>query len=162
MSRPTRSLRAFIARPAGVPGLVALAALAAALAQLPPARAAEDAGTQSVFAHGAGNRASAMGAAFVAAADDASAIVWNPAGLGRVSRAELQAVQSGDLGLGMSESYAALALPSWRWGTAGVSFRHFGVGGIERRDARDVLLADDLSDSEFELALGYGAALGEA
>jgi tetratricopeptide (TPR) repeat protein len=145
-----------------VPALAPVVALACVLAAAASARAAEDAGTQSVFAHGAGNRASAMGAAFVAAVDDASALVWNPAGLGRISRAELQAAQSGDLGLGMSDSYAALALPSWRWGTAGVSLRHFGVGGIERRDARDVLLAEDLSDSEFELALGYGCAVGDA
>ena len=62
----------------------------------------------------------------------------------------------------MVESYAALALPSWRWGTAALSFRHFGVGGIEQRDDRNVLLADDLSDEEFEAALGYGRALGDA
>jgi hypothetical protein len=127
-----------------------------------PARAAEDAGTQSVFAYGAGNRALGMGNAFVASADDASALIWNPAGLGRLTRAEFQATQSMDLGLGFTESYAAFALPSWRWGAAGVSFRHFGVGGIERRDDRNVLLDSELSDSEMELALGYGRALGEA
>jgi tetratricopeptide (TPR) repeat protein len=142
--------------------LVAIAATWTLGAPAAPARADNDAGTESVFAHGAGNRAAAMGGAFVAAADDASAMIWNPAGLGLMARAELQAVQSGDLGLGMSESYAAVALPSWRWGGAGMVFRHFGVGGIEQRDDRNVLLADDLRDSQFELAVGYGRAWGEA
>src|SRR5436309_11514578 len=45
------------------------------------ASAAEDAGTRSVFAQGAGNRAVGMGGAFVGVADDASATMWNPAGL---------------------------------------------------------------------------------
>ena len=53
-------------------------------------RAADDAGTQSVFAYGAGERALAMGSAFVACADDASAMYWNLAGLGYVRRSELQ------------------------------------------------------------------------
>lgn len=127
-----------------------------------PARADDDGGTQSVFASGAGNRATAMGGAFVAAADDASAMIWNPAGLGWVPRAEFQAVQSGDLGLGMSESYVALALPSWRWGAAGVSLRTFGVSGIERRDDRNILLDDNLSDRQLEMTLGYGRAWGDA
>jgi tetratricopeptide (TPR) repeat protein len=125
-----------------------------------PARADGDAGTQSVFAYGAGNRALAMGGAFVAAADDASATLWNPAGLGLAQRSQLEVVQSGDLGLGFSEVYGSAVVPSWRWGAAGLVVRHFGVGGIEQRDERNVLLADDLSDSETELALGYGRALG--
>jgi tetratricopeptide (TPR) repeat protein len=129
-----------------------------ALLGAPPAHATDDAGTHSVFATGAGNRALGMGSAFVAAADDASALVWDPAGLGLVPRAELQVVQMNDLGLGLRQSYAALALPSWRFGTAGLAFRSFGTGGIERRDARNTLL-DEFSDSEFEATLGYGRAL---
>ncbi|HUK61857.1 MAG TPA: PorV/PorQ family protein, partial [Dongiaceae bacterium] len=141
----------------------ALAAAALALALgAGPVWPAEDAGTQSVFASSAGNRALAMGGAFVAAVDDASAMVWNPAGLGIVTRAEVEAVQSGDMGLGMSESYAALAWPNWRWGAVGMSLRHFGTGGIEERDTRNQLLADNLTDSELELALGYGRSVGEA
>ena len=148
------ALRAHLTRVALAVGLCALCARSAA--------AQGDAGTQSVFAYGAGNRASAMGGAFVAAADDASAMIWNPAGLGLVSRLELQGVQSAALGPGMSESYAAFAMPSWRWGTAGVSFRSFGVDGIEQRDARNVLLASDLKDQQMELALGYGRSWGDA
>ena len=145
-----------------VPAVAFAGALASLLVAPRLARADGDAGTQSVFAYGAGNRAAAMGAAFVAAVDDASAMVWNPAGLGFVPRAELQAVQSGDLGLGMTESYAAFALPSWRWGAAGMALRHFGAGGIEQRDSRNVLLGETLSDQQLELAIGYGRAWGQA
>jgi tetratricopeptide (TPR) repeat protein len=142
-----------------------VALLSAILTWLPvgstPAWAEDDAGTESVFAYGAGNRALAMGGAYVAAVDDASATLWNPAGLARLSRGELQAVQSLELEFGVTESYASVALPSWRWGAAGLVFRHFGVGEIDRRDSRNVVLADDLGDSEFELARGYGRPLGE-
>jgi tetratricopeptide (TPR) repeat protein len=134
----------------------------AILASSPTARAVEDGGTQSVFAFGAGNRALAMGSAFAATADDASALFWNPAGLGWIQRAEFQAAQSADLGLGFQEGYASVVVPSWRWGTAGVSFRHFSVSGVEQRDDQNVLLGDDLSDREMELALGYGRAFGAA
>jgi len=137
-------------------------ALACFAAAATPSRAAWDSGTQSVFATGAGERALAMGGAFVATGRDASALMWNPAGLAGISRAEFQAGQSGDLGLGMTESYAAIALPSWRWGAAGLSLRHFGAGGIERRDARNVLLARDLTDSELEMAFGYAWRAGDA
>lgn len=143
------------------PALLVLAALAFAL----PARAAradEDAGTRSVFAQGAGSRALAMGGAFVATADDASAMIWNPAGLGLVQQSELQAGQSASLGLGFHESYASLVLPSWRWGAAGVSLRYFGVEDIEERGERNELLGSNFSDTEVEIALGYGRRLGEA
>jgi hypothetical protein len=123
--------------------------------------AADDGGTQSVFALGAGNRALGMGGAFVATTDDASAMFWNPAGLGHVSRMELQAAQTGDLSFGASEVYASFAIPSWRWGALGMSFRRFGVGGIESRDERNAVAGDDLSDEEIEMALGYGRRVAQ-
>ena len=125
---------------------------AAAAALLPaPARAAEDAGVGSIFTEGAGSRALALGGAFVAISDDASAALWNPAGLGHIQRNELQAMSANLYGLGISEQYASLAFPSWRWGTAAFVFRRFGVSGVERRDDRNVLLAGDLSDSQTQL-----------
>jgi hypothetical protein len=41
---------------------------------------------------GAGARAEGFGGAFIGVADDATAIVWNPAGLGQLERAEVTAV----------------------------------------------------------------------
>jgi tetratricopeptide (TPR) repeat protein len=125
------------------------------------ARAGDDGGVRSVFATGAGNRALGMGGAFAAVADDASAPLYNPAGLGLARRKELQASQTTLFGLGFEEQYAAFVLPSWRWGTAGVTWRRFAVDGIEERDDRGFLLADDLQDSETEIGLGYGRRLAD-
>jgi tetratricopeptide (TPR) repeat protein len=127
-----------------------------------PAQPADDGGTQSVFATGAGNRALAMGGAFSATADDASSVLWNPAGLSRIQQAEIQASQTGDLGAGLRETYGSLVWPSWRWGTFALTIRQFGVGGIEQRDDRNVLITDDLSDSETEVSVGYGRNLSES
>lgn len=125
-----------------------------------PASALDDGGGRSVFATGAGNRALAMGGAYTAVADDASASVWNPAGLGLIPRKELQATQTSLFGLGFNEQYASIALPNWRWGTVALTWRHFGVDGIESRDERGFLLSDNLEDTETELALGYGRLFG--
>ncbi|MFH1844932.1 MAG: PorV/PorQ family protein [bacterium] len=126
------------------------------------ALALDDGGGRSVFAYGAGSRALALGGAYVAVADDASAVVWNPGGLGWVQRREFQASHTNLIGLGFSEQFASFVMPSWRYGVASVTFRRFGVGGIEQRDDRNVLLADDLKDNETEIALGYGRPLGRA
>ena len=48
--------------------------------------AGDDGGGRSVFATGAGNRALALGGAYAGIADDASATIWNPAGLGLLTR----------------------------------------------------------------------------
>ena len=146
------------ARARFLPAWVACAALLVAAG----ARAQDDQGTQSVFGVAAGNRGLAMGSAFIVLADDGSALLWNPAGLGRVRRAEFQAAQSGDLGQGFHEQYASVVVPSWRWGALSMLFRHFGADGIERRDAANVLLDSNLQDSEIEAALGYGRPLGSA
>ncbi len=125
------------------------------------ARADEDGGARSTFAYGAGNRALAMGGAFSALADDASGPIWNPAGLGLLPRREFQASSANLYGFDINEQYASLALPSWRLGAAAIVFRRFAVGGIERRDDRNVLLSE-FDDSETELSVAYGRSLSEA
>ena len=144
--------------PAGIVAPVALALMALAGS---PARG-DDAGTRSIFASGAGNRALGMGSAFVAVADDASATVWNPGGLGFAPRLQISAAYTNYYDLGLSETFVGATAPSWRWGAAGMSLRHFGADGIERRDDRNVLLPGDVTDSETELALAYGHSMGEA
>jgi tetratricopeptide (TPR) repeat protein len=138
-------------------------ALAAALGVLipRPATGRDDGGTESIFANGTGVRAVALGGAYAALASDASAMAWNPGGLGLVSRREFQAGRF-QYGYDAHEEYLAFALPSWRWGGLGVSYRSFGVGGIEQRDDRNTLLASDLTSTESELAIGFGRSLGGA
>lgn len=68
-----------------------------------------------------GTRAQGMGGAFVAVADDASAVYWNPAGLGTGAAADIQ-LEGGHQGT----VFAGLAIPSfglsyWRSATVLVS-----------------------------------------
>ena len=138
------------------------AAVCLALGPALPALALDDGGGRSVFAYGSGERALAMGAAFAGIADDASAPIWNPGGLGVVERREVQASHTNLFGLGFNEQYASLVLPSWRLGVASLTFRRFAVDGIEQRDDRNRLLDSNLKDAETEMALGYGRRLGDA
>ena len=127
-----------------------------------PAWSVDDGGGQSVFALGAGNRALGMGGAYVGLSNDASAPVWNAAGLGWVRRPELEFTQTSYFGVGMNEQFASIAMPHWRWGVASLTFRRFAVDGIEKRDDRNALLDTDLSDSQTEFLLGYGHRIGNA
>lgn len=122
----------------------------------------QDDGGRSILADGAGNRALALGGAYAAIADDASAVVWNPGGLGWIQRREFQATHTNLIGLGFNEQYASFVLPSWRWGVGSFTFRRFGVDGIEQRDDRNLLLADDLTYSETEFTTAYGRQIGPA
>ncbi len=63
----------------------------------------EDNGSRSILADGAGNRALALGGSYVAIADDASAVLWNPGGLGWLQRREFQTSHTNLIGLGFSE-----------------------------------------------------------
>jgi tetratricopeptide (TPR) repeat protein len=130
---------------------------------LKPALGAEDdGGGRSMFALGAGNRALGLGGAFGALSDDTSAPLWNPGGLGFLSRGELEFSQTNYYGFDMQEQYASLVLPHWRWGVASVTFRRFGVDGIEQRDDRNAQLATDLSNNETEFIIGYGRNVNRA
>ncbi|UCE03083.1 MAG: PorV/PorQ family protein [Candidatus Latescibacterota bacterium] len=140
----------------------ALLAAATLIAAASPLRGAEDAGTRSVFAFGAGNRALSMGAAYVAVADDPSAPLWNPAGLGWVPRRAFDLSYASLYGLDMSEQYAGVALPSWRFGTVGLTFQQFSAGRIDIRDDRNFLIGENESDSQTQFGLAYGRSFGPA
>ena len=122
--------------------------------------ASDDGGIRSVFAYGAGNRALALGGAYTGAADDASAPLWNPGGLAFVQRRCFDASYASLYGLGFREQYAALALPSWRFGTFALTYQQFSVDGIDLRDERNFVLGEDQSDSQTQLALAYGRQIG--
>ena len=142
-------------------GWVVLATAVVTLAWPHPAAATDDAGTRSIFAEGAGNRALALGGAYTALAMDASAGVWNPGGLGFVARREFQ-VSHTDYDLGFAQEYASFVLPNWRWGAASITYRRFGVEGVERVDDRNVSLGEDASNSETEITIAYGRPMGSA
>ena len=124
------------------------------------ASALDDGGGRSVFSRGAGERALALGGAYSAVANDPSAMIWNPAGLARLDRKNIYASHTDLIGMGFSEQLGLVALPSWKLGTFGLSFRRFGVDGIEGRDDRGTIYDDNLEDSETQIMLGYGRKIG--
>jgi len=116
------------------------------------AGAADDAGTRSIFASGAGSRALALGGAYSALGG----------GLAGTERIAIEVTHTGYYDLGLEESFGAVALPSWRWGVAGLSVHHLGITGIERRDDQNVVVDPGLTSSETEITLAYGRRVGDA
>jgi hypothetical protein len=84
---------------------------------------ADGIGAFSAFKNGIGARALAMGGAFVAVANDATAGCWNPAGLAQLSDTRLAGMSTDLYGLGITHQYVG----------AVTSFANLGIGlGWER------------------------------
>jgi len=96
---------------------------AALLLVLSAVALADGIGAFSAFKNGIGARALAMGGAFVAVADDATAVDWNPAGLAQLSDTRLSGMSTDLFGLGITHQYVG----------ATTSFADLGIGlGWER------------------------------
>ena len=84
---------------------------------------ADGIGAFSAFKTGIGARALAMGGAFVAVADDATAVCWNPAGLAQLADTRLTGMSTDLYGMGNTHQYVG----------AVTSFANLGIGlGWER------------------------------
>jgi len=93
----------------------------------------DDGGVPGAFLRlGVGARPLGLGSAFVALASDASATYWNPAGLTKLERLELQAMY-GRLNLGRNHSFLVFGIPN-KIGSFGVGWINLGITGIEGRD----------------------------
>ena len=68
-------------------------------------------GAGSFFKTGVDARALGMGGAFVAVANEYSAVYWNPGGLGRVGSPQVGAMHSDMFGIGINYNFLAGALP---------------------------------------------------
>ncbi len=101
-----------------------------------------------------GTRASGMGGAFIAVADDASAAYWNPAGLTRVEPQVLFSHNS--YIVDMKQEYLAAATNFGRWSVAG-SFNIFDVGTIEKRDETGELVGSG-EFRPYDLSAGFSVA----
>ena len=75
---------------------------------------------------GIGARATAMGEAFIATANDLSSVYWNPAGLAWVSGRQAYFTHSEWIA-DLQHDFAALSLNFENWGTVGVSFITLGA-----------------------------------
>jgi len=88
---------------------------------------ADGIGAFSAFKNGVGARALAMGGAFVAVADDATAAVWNPAGLAMIDDTRLTGMSTDLFGLGVNHQYVG----------ATTFFANLGIGLAWERTAID-------------------------
>lgn len=113
-----------------------------------------EAGTESPFVLGMGARALAMGKAFTAVADDATAVYWNPGGLAQLQQMELGACHV-FLNEGTLYDTLAYAYPWYKLGAFAVAGLNVRTGDIERRDDHDYLQGTfDYSQSQGLLAFG--------
>lgn len=103
---------------------------------------------------GVGARAVAMGGAFTAIADDATATYWNPAGLGQLKSHQLGAMYS-LMSLDRTHNFVSYAHPIGSAGTFGISWINFGVSKIDGRDSYGNPTGD-FSNSEMAFMLSYG------
>jgi len=109
----------------------------------------------AILTQGTAVRAVGMGEAFTAVAEDASGASWNPAGLGRISSLNAQAMYS-NMGSGMSLSHLAGAMTAGP-GTAGLNVSMFSFGSMDIRDENGLKTATK-SPVDFSVGAAYAIA----
>lgn len=151
-----------------IAGLVALSAFLGLAS--PACAGASDAGTAAglFLALGPGARAAAMGEAYTAVVDEASAMYWNPAALSRIERRSVHLMHASYLGAADFE-YLALGHSLGRYGAFGAAVQSVSAKGITQTDVTGVS-GGTFSTSDAAYSLGYalsastgpwaGAALG--
>ena len=86
---------------------------------------------------GAGARALALGSAYVAVADDPTAVYWNPAGLTRLSQRQLHLTHAERFAGMINHDFAAIALPDKRLHGVGLALLRVGVNDIHFTELAD-------------------------
>jgi long-subunit fatty acid transport protein len=108
---------------------------------------------------GVGSRAIGMGGAFVATANDISAMYWNPAGLSRLNKIETIFVHSEWLA-DITFDYAGIVFPMAQYGIIGVNITMLNMGEMEVRTVDRPEGTGELFEvSDLALALAYGINL---
>ncbi len=108
---------------------------------------------------GVGPRAQALGGAFVSAADDASSLYWNPAGLARSSASEAFVTHSEWLA-DVNFDYLGVMLNMGGLGTAGVSVTMLSVPDmLVRTEDRQEGTGETFDAADMAIALSYGRAI---
>ncbi len=106
---------------------------------------------------GVGARAMGLGSAFVAVADDPTALHWNPAGLAAAHKGVAVTAMHNEWIEDFRQEYAAISGPVGP-GTAGASFTGFYTSELERRDDTGVLIGH-FGFNDIAATLGYGATV---
>jgi len=105
------------------------------------------------------SRAYALGGAFVSVADDASAVVLNPAGLTQARTAGVLSTISHPYGLSdLAEYFLSAVVPS-KIGSFGVSWHRFGLDGVTSEDLFTLAYGRDLVRTSQDASLSVGAGV---
>ncbi|MEA1965493.1 MAG: PorV/PorQ family protein [Candidatus Aerophobetes bacterium] len=102
---------------------------------------------------GLGARASAMGDAFTALADDGSCLYWNPAGLVQLKDKQLL-VSYNSWFAGIKRGYISFTLPLSEEEGVGVGTNYLDMGTLEGRD-EEGNPTEPFGASDFQLSVGY-------
>ena len=105
-------------------------------------------------ANGGTARATAMGSAFVGVSDDASAMLWNPAGLSTLDSPQIS-LHHANLLAGAFQEVLLLGLPVSGAGVFGLSGSFVSYGSFDGRDPSGVLLPS-YSANQIGIGLGWG------
>lgn len=105
---------------------------------------------------GVGARASAMGDAFTAIADDATALYWNPAGLIKIKENQLSATYNAWFAE-ISQGYVGIGYPLVK-GVLGGAINYVSIGNIEGTDEAGNP-TESFGASDFSLCLGYAGKI---
>lgn len=121
--------------------------------------AVPDAGTQNPFELGGGARALALSGAYVAVADDPTALFWNAAGLARLDQAELTGMHI-NLFFDTPYDFLGAAYPVLDWGTFALGAARVATTGIVLRDEQSFLIGPGEGNYDLrQYLLGYGRDL---
>ncbi len=105
---------------------------------------------------GAGARSIGLGGAFTAIADDATATVWNPAGLGSAPDLSLN-FSTQQLDLDRSHNFIAVTKALGSAGSIGLAVTNAGVSGIPQYDSKENYGGEfDYSANAYSLSYGIG------
>lgn len=118
-------------------------------------------GTTSPFDLGAGGRRIAMGGAGAAVWGDSYALFWNPAGLSRIEYKEASLFHTSLFDESTTYSALALSHPLLDIGVFSFGIIQLRVGGIEQRDASNMLLEGEMRDTETRYELGFAREIAK-
>jgi len=131
---------------------------------------AQAGGTPGAFlAYGAGGRALAMGGAYYAISDDATAAYWNPAGLAQLQRKEFTTMQA-TLFQGTKLTYTSFAWPTKSGSTFAVHMTQLANPGFEQVDVTinpttnepsKITSGGSFADSQAAMGLSWGKNVTE-
>lgn len=131
-----------------------------------PAAAGPGSTAANFLKMGVGARPVALGEAYVALAEDANAVYYNPAGLAYLERQEVTLMHNKFV-LGVNQQFGAYAFPSANFGTFAAAFTLVSVPAFNAYDAFDVpvgkVSASDMAGAAawgFEMPGLHGIALG--